>query len=282
MATLTTRLFHVAITVLVFAVGWALIGQTPAAADGPKYPRLLPVEWQALLADHDIYFYSPVFETTAQSMFGPGTTARPNDFSINLAPVPLDLDFDHGRIVPYENDDFGIDASFGIEASIDVDADFGADLHFYDFGPGDLSVRQGANVWLVVPRKDRWEGGDIVTIQTYGAFHQPDLSLEFPDGKIDLTEHAKAELSGGITACVWDCKTFGGILPSLDFTADLPLIPPFNPDTGDLLGDLTPPYTIHRKERTTIPDLVGFATGVRGSYGLPNPRVGPTDQTHNY
>ncbi len=266
---LVTRILPALIALLAVALVLGTVGprMLRAAADGPPDPPpgvLTQDELQSLLSTHDMYYYQTTFEAKDQSLWGPGTEATPDTMQLPLEPNSVHAQLSDGHVVDVAGEKFGADVT------LNVDGDFGFNATFHDFGTGNLSVRLPANAWLFVPRKDSFVPGDTVTIETFGAYDRPQMDPEFPKGQIDVTATGDLDVSADIRFCIFDCKHFDSLLPSFNRSLNLPLIPPFDANTGDLTGSLLPPYTIDNQADTKIPFLAEFLSGVGGHYHLPD------------
>ncbi len=150
--------------------------------------------------------YSVSFQNAGQSMWGPGTQAKPrNSDRIEFLTINSN-DFRHDRnVVSLAGKSFGAGMLAG------VTGDFGFQIKFEDIGAGQVGVKYPVDVTLAGPAQDDFRAGDLVTINTSVRVETesgPFVNVTSPQLKMDLDARANVTANVTAEACVFDCQSF--------------------------------------------------------------------------
>ncbi len=226
--------------------------------------------WSHLLfgsaeADHiaippDTVKYNVSFDTTGQSMWGPGPDIRPGTGSLPIFDVSWNETGTIGDTVTIGGQHGFPGGTFGGSLTGNTNGRFAMGVDFNNLGAGGVAVHYPVQVTLTKTAKDQKRKNEQFTITSDWRL-QPGASLTTnpPSGRIDLTASARIGTSLSGQVCVFVCAS-GNIIPPIS-TPELTL--DFLTETG-----LLPP--IFSIDRVDIAPEISFLTGISGHYGLPS------------
>lgn len=215
--------------------------------------------------------YNVTFETSGQSMWGPGTTPLSGaDATFTFADVSWDKSGTVGNVVDVAGFDFGADISAASRGA------FGIFAKFSDIGTGAVAVNYPVRVTMGIPDPNTFHEGQSITIPTsIVLLPGATIATDPPRGSFDLRAKALLAASAGARLCVFDCLNVP-LFPSVDIGSDnIPLfsltVNPEGEDQGSIAGlNFTLPHTL-----TFIEQQI---TSLEGTIGLP--KVVPVNTLH--
>jgi hypothetical protein len=211
---------------------------------------------------------APTFQTTGQSLWGPGTRAGPIDVQINLVSQAWDESGSKGDIVNIEGERFGGEIDAANEGRIEISARLRVP------GAGLLDVTYPVRVELRVPEPNSFRDGEEVSIHSsYTLLPGGSISTIPPESRFDLTGLFGMRASARVRVCVFSCSW-------------IPLFPPIS-------GEETP-FTVlsmsaddrlnipvldisHQVLPHTMSGLETSLSGISGTLDLPRFPAGTTE-----
>ncbi|NOX59391.1 MAG: CUB domain-containing protein, partial [Planctomycetes bacterium] len=213
--------------------------------------------------------YSVAFQNSGQSMWGPGTQAKPRD-SDRVEFLTLN----HNDFRPDRNVVSLAGRSFGAGVFAGVTGDLGFQIRFDDIGPGSVGIRYPIDVTLAGPTQDDFRAGDLVTIKTSFRVENesgPYVNVASPDLKMKLDARANITANATAEACVFDCQSFN-MFPSVNLGGHATIV------ELDASGNSVTVVTQQLPLTSTpfdIPVPIEALTGIGGNLDTPNMAIPP-------